>query len=102
MEGDLGPGAVVLTFDVCVPAMESSRRAMIKHRGEMIAELGGDGGGGAIGPDGGSTRGGRGRTSGSLSRQTWAESAASRVRLAFEVNEWINSSIVGSSARGSS
>jgi hypothetical protein len=53
VEGDLGPGAVVLTFDVCVPAMESSRRAMIKHRGEMIAELGGDGAGGAIGPDGG-------------------------------------------------
>ena len=50
--GDSGPGAVVLTFDVCTPEMCSSRDAMIKHRSEMIAALG-EVGGGATGPDGG-------------------------------------------------
>lgn len=51
-KGDSGPGAVVLTFDVCTPEMCSSRDAMIKHRSEMIAELG-EVGGSAMGPDGG-------------------------------------------------
>ena len=51
-KGDSGPGAVVLTFDVCTPEMCSSRDAMIKHRSEMIATLG-EVGGSAMGPDGG-------------------------------------------------